>query len=56
MSAHDALIGCAEETERDHLELNLRAALSAVADRYGKIEALRIAQEWARTKIEEVAA
>lgn len=34
-------------------ELALRDALSLVADTYGKQEALRIVQEWTRTKIDE---
>jgi hypothetical protein len=33
-------------------ELALRDALSRVADQYGKAEALRIVEEWTRTKLE----
>jgi len=33
-------------------EFALRMALSQLADKYGKAEALRIVQEWTRTKLE----
>lgn len=34
-------------------ELTLRNALSAVADKHGKVEVLRIVAEWTRTKLDD---